>query len=106
MQNQTNRKITGQSSRPEDAKVPQNRRSQSAEIGRSEVLAQAQKAVTDALNSYPQLVLRDYYRSLGHRNRRNNGPRLKEVKALLDKMRKYSADDKRITVQEVFLLDR
>ncbi len=161
-------------------KVSQNSHSPSAKIGRSEVLAQAEKAVGDSLEAHPKLTalqlaevlmqeadaglaaslaeiltrefyvhtiraarrkvsaraqlrlpgfehlpltipgtkgpvrlieasytrVRQYYRSLliGHRKRTKNDPRIKEAKALMEKMRRRSLRDKRVTVGQVVLM--
>ncbi len=52
--------------------------------------------------------VRAYYRSLttGHDARKNNDPRVKECKALLEKMARRCRTEKRITVREVVLIDQ
>ena len=51
--------------------------------------------------------LRDYYRSLTkrHDKRKKNDPRVKEAKALMEKMQKRTRTEKGITVREVLLID-
>jgi hypothetical protein len=51
--------------------------------------------------------VRAYYRSLmqSHVARRRNDPKIKEVRLLMEKMRKRARRDKGITVQEVLVLD-
>jgi hypothetical protein len=52
--------------------------------------------------------VRSYYWSLmkKHSDRKRNDPQIIEAKALLDEMTKAARGNKRITVQEVFVLDR
>jgi hypothetical protein len=51
--------------------------------------------------------VRDYYRALSrkHNARRKNDSRIKEAKALLDKMQKYTPTNKGINVRQVLALE-